>query len=468
MKKSPFLLLFSVLFIFSAISSSLADEWVQSNPWYSPIHFIEFHSADSTLRYAYQTTLWRTDDSGENWQKLDVGYPENAAGVPELFYDRNDSDRLWMLAGSFFYSDNRGETWEEHARGLPIIEGFEVYQGTEHQSLFYAFVFDPENNDWNLYRSRSGGQYWEERSAVIHLSNLGVNPINDRHIMYFDSHMGRTIYFKESYDGGATWDSTRIYNSRKSTLLGINPQNPEQLLVLQRYTYYNDIHPNRALRVIFTSDLLESETRIINSNGIFWGSLDIPLSILSDGTLLIAPMGGSRSLHRYLGWEEEPERIETEFLLSDFDLGNTWFNLNDISVNPENPRNYYLTLNFPESCVYMINDGEVVLPQELNFDTEVPEDGFAIPSTEELVRVYPNPTNSEVIVQLPQSFGRRVTIRLYNTLGQEVLTEQFSNENAGAGEFRIAIAEQQLPNGIYILQADNGSETISRKISLLK
>ncbi len=75
------------------------------------------------------------------------------------------------------------------------------------------------------------------------------------------------------------------------------------------------------------------------------------------------------------------------------------------------------------------------------------------------VSIYPNPTQSEIQIELNNNVGLMVA-RLYNALGQEVLSRSF----AGKQE-RISLAG--LPAGIYQISLNNGQSTYKSNLVLI-
>jgi hypothetical protein len=84
----------------------------------------------------------------------------------------------------------------------------------------------------------------------------------------------------------------------------------------------------------------------------------------------------------------------------------------------------------------------------------------------ELKQNYPNPFNSSTTVEFSLPKDARVTITLYDLLGNQVRT--LVNENKPAGSFSLVLHADDLPTGIYLyqMQADDFKEM--RRLTLLR
>ncbi len=90
-----------------------------------------------------------------------------------------------------------------------------------------------------------------------------------------------------------------------------------------------------------------------------------------------------------------------------------------------------------------------------------------VPASFVLNQNYPNPFNPSTRVSFDVPRAAKITLAVYNLLGQKVAT--LVNERLAAGRHEMTWNAQNLPSGMYImyLQAD-GSVTSSRKMMLLK
>lgn len=74
--------------------------------------------------------------------------------------------------------------------------------------------------------------------------------------------------------------------------------------------------------------------------------------------------------------------------------------------------------------------------------------------------LYPNPTSGEqFIVQLEQNLGQTTQLKLYNTLGQELLTETLNS-----GQQRFEFSTNGLSKGLYFIKLKQADVTTTKKL----
>ncbi len=90
-----------------------------------------------------------------------------------------------------------------------------------------------------------------------------------------------------------------------------------------------------------------------------------------------------------------------------------------------------------------------------------------VPKEFALHQNYPNPFNpsTEIAFDLPTASS--VTLKIYNILGQEVLT-LLNNESVGAGSHAYRFDASNLSSGIYFYKIQAGSFDAVRKMMLVK
>jgi len=100
-------------------------------------------------------------------------------------------------------------------------------------------------------------------------------------------------------------------------------------------------------------------------------------------------------------------------------------------------------------------------------DASTPAFSENLPQRFALHQNYPNPFNATTIFQFDLSRSSKVTLKIYNILGQEVLT-LLSDSPLKAGTHKISMNASQLPSGIYIYRLQTMAASVSRKMLLLK
>ena len=91
---------------------------------------------------------------------------------------------------------------------------------------------------------------------------------------------------------------------------------------------------------------------------------------------------------------------------------------------------------------------------------------FSTPEKFVLEQNYPNPFNPGTTIKYSIAKDSFVTIKIYNTLGEEVATPV--NEQKSAGNYEMNFNAPNLPSGIYIYKMRTNNFTSSKKMLLLK
>jgi hypothetical protein len=89
------------------------------------------------------------------------------------------------------------------------------------------------------------------------------------------------------------------------------------------------------------------------------------------------------------------------------------------------------------------------------------------PETFKLYQNYPNPFNPTTNIQFDLARDARVTLKIFNVLGQQVAT-LYDNELLTAGAKISHFDATNLASGVYVYRINVGSVTSSRKMVVMK
>jgi hypothetical protein len=98
--------------------------------------------------------------------------------------------------------------------------------------------------------------------------------------------------------------------------------------------------------------------------------------------------------------------------------------------------------------------------------TSMEADHNSIPNGYVLEQNYPNPFNPSTTIKFGLPESSNVSLKIFNSLGEEVAV--LVNENLGAGTYTYRFNASGLPSGIYIYTLQSGDQIISKKMTFLK
>jgi photosystem II stability/assembly factor-like uncharacterized protein len=169
---------------------------------------------------------FRTDDAGETWQPINKGLysqyipdPKAEVGhcVHHVAMHRSRPNVLFMQKHwDVMRSDDAGDSWREVSGNLPTDFGFAIdVHAHEPETIYVAPIKSdsehfPIDGKLRIYRSRTGGNEWEELGKGLPERDCYVNVLRDA--MAVDSLDQCGVYFGTtggqvygSADAGDTW-----------------------------------------------------------------------------------------------------------------------------------------------------------------------------------------------------------------------------------------------------------------------
>jgi BNR/Asp-box repeat len=169
---------------------------------------------------------FRTDDGGTTWKPINRGLrsqylPEQIAEVGHCVHrialHKSRPDTLFMQKHwDVMRSDDAGDSWREVSGNLPTDFGFVIDVHAHEPETIYVVPIKsdsehfPMDGKLRVYRSRTGGNEWQELTKGLPQSNCFVNVLRDA--MAVDSLDSCGIYFGTtggqvyaSADAGDSW-----------------------------------------------------------------------------------------------------------------------------------------------------------------------------------------------------------------------------------------------------------------------
>jgi len=169
---------------------------------------------------------FRTDDGGETWKPINKGLksqfelPDSEAEVGHCVHriamHRSRPDVLFMQKHwDVMRTDNAGDHWTEVSDNLPSDFGFPIDVHAHEPETIYVVPIKsdsehfPPDGKLRVYRSKTGGNKWEELTKGLPQSDCYVNVLRDA--MAVDSLNECGIYFGTT--GGQVYASADSGNS---------------------------------------------------------------------------------------------------------------------------------------------------------------------------------------------------------------------------------------------------------------
>jgi photosystem II stability/assembly factor-like uncharacterized protein len=176
--------------------------------------------------------VFRSDDGGESWNPANKGtaadfmpdpFPELGQCVHKVLIHPTRTERLWQQNHCGVYrTDDRGEQWERlEGNGLPSGFGFPI--AIDHRDPDVAFVIPEEgaenrvtpNDRLGVYRTRDGGASWDltpnglpDPAWVAVLREASAWDGRDPNGLYFGTQTGSLF---ASPDAGDSWVEAARY-----------------------------------------------------------------------------------------------------------------------------------------------------------------------------------------------------------------------------------------------------------------
>jgi photosystem II stability/assembly factor-like uncharacterized protein len=171
---------------------------------------------------------FRTEDGGQTWKPINRGLksqfmPDPTAEVGHcvhrIAFHPSRPDQLFMQKHwDIMRSENGGDQWTEVSGNLPSDFGFPIDVHAHEPETIYVVPIKsdsehfPPDGKLRVYRSRTGGNEWQELTKGLPQQNCYVNVLRDA--MAVDSLDDCGVYFGTtggqvygSADGGDSWSA---------------------------------------------------------------------------------------------------------------------------------------------------------------------------------------------------------------------------------------------------------------------
>jgi hypothetical protein len=169
-----------------------------------------------------------------------------------------------------------------------------------------------------------------------------------------------------------------------------------------------------------------------------------------------------------LRWRTETEVNNYGFNIESTKDNSDWLTIGFVEGhgNSNSPKQYNFSntdINQPGTYNYRLkqidNDGSYEYSDVVSVEVGVPNNFY-------LSQNYPNPFNPETRIDFTLPEKQFVTIKVYNTLGEQVA--ELVNEEREAGSYSVIFDASRLPSGVYIYRLQASSFAANKKMTFLK
>ena len=416
--------------------------------------------------------VFRSTDNGATWTDINQGVITQ--DVRALAINSNDD----IFAGEYFgggvyRSTDNGSSWIPVDNGLSCTSIWSLAINSDDQ----IFAGSAGCGD-GVFRSTDNGSSWvlvNNGLTSTDISSLAFNSSNDIYAATISQFgMGGGVF--RSTDNGENW-TEQINGLTIPDIYSLTINSSGHLFAGTSGGIFN------------STDNGENWTEI--NAGLF--NLDVrALAVNSEGYVFAGTTGGgvSRSINSSVP-------VELVSFTSSFEDGkvllrwetatetnNQGFEVQRLSVNQQAWTSIGFTPGNGTSVAphsYSFTDGSIS-PGRYNYRLkQIDFDGAykysnivevnAVPLQYALEQNFPNPFNPSTTIKFSLAADSKVSLKIYNTLGQEVA--ELLNGNMTAGAQRVEFNASRLPSGIYLYMLTvNGSDGRSfnsvKKMTLLK
>ncbi|MCI0515125.1 T9SS type A sorting domain-containing protein, partial [candidate division KSB1 bacterium] len=469
----------------SGQASQISNTVVAGNRWYQfglagRACSIQGNVLNQNTLYVYnmgESGYFVSYDGGGNWEFQSVVRPDSA----EIFFHdylvntaSNFNEKLFFdptMHGRLYYeyiyqtkksgtSISKNKTFRSDDNGVSWIEIFTGHVRVT--SILYnsRLIIDPKNSN-KVYRgfqnsiafSGDRGNSWVDLRPGMNGDILIIDPSNSNHLLYY------SIYgITQSATGGLSWEPLQNLPGACSQL-AIDPINGNVLYGLFK-TGENKLHKS------YDSGLTWSEINSgINFNNVLQTNLIYP-------TLVINPQNNSEV---FFGTRSGSPPIPQSIIYGTNNGGFSWKKLR----NDWNKYSSHIDSLAVNSLLFenqtgnrilyaATNDGIYKIVNPVTLVSEPQSE--AIPNTFKLFQNYPNPFNPETVIRYQLPNPAKVTLKIYNLMGQEIRT--LITEQKAAGYFTAYWdgkddLSREVPSGVYIYRLQAKHFVSIKKMILL-
>jgi hypothetical protein len=274
----------------------------------------------------------------------------------------------------------------------------------------------------------------------------GKNFYANDNLAYWDPSLSDIVSTLNSnmVDGSTLWVSQMItMNSRTDSLFNNKTDYP----LLTNGTWYNTLPTFKNTDVLFTSQLAVVKAYAIAAVDTSYGT---PMASWRQSN------NAEASNFIYADWPIPIDLSYTDSNLLTAGLGG--FPLGDLNWFPSQYQAWMAQRSTEYANIaYTLSTGKITAIKETQ----------KLPQQFRLMQNYPNPFNPTTNITFTLPHSGNVTLKVYNMLGQEVAT-LINGYRTAQKNYNVKFDATNLASGVYIYQLKFGSQSITKKMVLMK
>jgi photosystem II stability/assembly factor-like uncharacterized protein len=461
------------------LSTDNGGTWSSGSGMYSRAHTVLRHSGGLLLGAARGTIIRSTDD-GATWSESSQGY--NALTVNGFVM--TGGTVLMATSRGIYRSPDLGITWEPSSSGFSVSSAGGIFAGSDGTTYAWSGSNLYRSVDvgltWALSRSFVSGDYYETvlagAAGPAGVAYIGLqNPRNNSGLSRTPS--GRVL---KTTDAGLSWqtvlEDTLGSNQRVSFLaasssgavaavrsggLSLSADGGATWADPSYFSGPLAFDPGGTLVAgsgnLFRSSDLGASWSVLQATGLFIGG---------QGSITFLAHGSSGELLVGTRADATAGTVESGVFRS-VDDGESFTNVSaGVGIGS---RPWITTISRVPSAVLVGTSGEGLYRSTTV--SGVDEVAMSVPSSFRLEQNFPNPFNPSTTIRYDLPMTSRVTLRVFNVLGQLIETIVLAEQSAGSRQ--IAWNADRHPSGLYIYRlvargSDGSTFVQAKKMMLVK
>ncbi|MGE5458520.1 MAG: YCF48-related protein, partial [Methanococcaceae archaeon] len=410
---------------------------------------------------------------GVDWEVIASGVTANLNAIKMV--DKNVS---WVCGdnGVVIKSVNGGHNW----RTLGIIPGgINSYSITALDST--TALVGTETG--SIFRTSNGGESWIQVSININSFIDAVDFISPTEAYAIGDPVNKKWVMIKSLDGGLTWTpAANSLTAVDGAEMGFNGS-------FERIGNKIWVGTNKSL-IYYSSNGIDGPWRSGKPSGFYPNIFNIAFSDTSRGVAFVnngaTPNVGKvyTTLNGGANWTAAAFPVSEPCTIGDFIDGtsNVW--TGTVSSGIFHSTNFgtvwsadALPLNiegvnalkaYPDidNAIAVGNNGMILKSKLRPLIVSVKNENIAVPAAYSLKQNYPNPFNPSTTISFDLPEQNYVSIKVYNSLGQEMA--QLVNDIKPAGSHQVTFNARGLSSGVYFYQLNVGSSISSNHFLLIR